>query len=318
MRKITSYGISLLPAVILLFLFSCKPEAGNPVAENAGNKAATSPEKQAKAFQLTAEFRSYWFAGLAEITSYELEQARYGEQREGDAVLIYVTEPFLKDKQVKADGNNPSNISVLKLNSTKKFVTGIYPYSIMTSTFYPLDGQEHALKVTNSVQEWCGQVFAQINNREQYEVSAYSYFESEGDQELKLDKDVLENEIWTQLRVDPESLPTGEILVIPALEYLRLAHRELKAYPANASRTKNGEFMVYVLEYPELQRTLKITYNPDFPYEIEGWSETYKSGFGDAAKMMTSSAKKINTMKIPYWQRNRNKDVILRDSLGLK
>ena len=91
----------------------------------------------------------------------------------------------------------------------------------------------------------------------------------------------------------------------------------MKAYPANAERSGNGEFSVYVLEYPELQRRLEITYHSEFPHEIERWTETYSSGFGDAAKLMTSSASKIKTMKIPYWQKNKNKDVILRDSLGL-
>ena len=44
---------------------------------------------------------SYWYQGKAEISSYELEQVRYGQKHLGDAVLIFVTEDFSKTKQVK-------------------------------------------------------------------------------------------------------------------------------------------------------------------------------------------------------------------------
>ena len=54
---------------------------------------------------LTKAFKKYWFAGDAEISSFTLTQSRYGELRSGDAVLIYVTEDFLPNIQVKA--NNP-------------------------------------------------------------------------------------------------------------------------------------------------------------------------------------------------------------------
>ncbi|MEM1407815.1 MAG: septum formation inhibitor Maf, partial [Bacteroidota bacterium] len=45
---------------------------------------------------VNSEFNNYWYAGKAEITSYELKQSRYGEVHDGEAVLIFVTEPFSK------------------------------------------------------------------------------------------------------------------------------------------------------------------------------------------------------------------------------
>src|SRR5438105_8601198 len=96
------------------------------------------------------QHRAYWTQGKAEITSYKLTQSRYGELHEGDAVLIFVSEPFSRSKQVKLDdwqsaGNDA--VEVLKLNFTKKFVTGIYPYSLMFSVFTPADGSR-SLKTT--------------------------------------------------------------------------------------------------------------------------------------------------------------------------
>ena len=62
----------------------------------------------------------------------------------GKAVLIYVTEDFLNKEQVKANRKSKVSQTVLKLNRTKKFNTGIYPYSIMTSLFTRL-GQKKPL-----------------------------------------------------------------------------------------------------------------------------------------------------------------------------
>ncbi|MEC8831778.1 MAG: septum formation inhibitor Maf, partial [Bacteroidota bacterium] len=164
---------------------------------------------------LSDGFKKYWYAGEAEITSYQLSQARYGEIRDGKAVLIYVTEPFLPEEQVKANNSNPENVSVLKLNATKKFMTGIYPYSIMSSTFYPVYDNQHAIKTSLSVQEWCGHVYSQLNNRDKFEFTSHSYFEGEADQAFSMEKVILENEIWTKIRINPDNLPVGDISIIP-------------------------------------------------------------------------------------------------------
>ncbi|AZQ58263.1 septum formation inhibitor Maf [Maribacter sp. MJ134] len=308
-------GFSLL-TLTLVVLVSCsenKKDKATDIALNEGVKEAVSLEKN----ELSKDFKAYWYAGKAEITSYKLEQARYGEMREGNAVLIYVTEPFLNDKQVKADGNNPDNIPVLKLNSTKNYLTGIYPYSIMNSSFYPVHDNQHALKLTFSSQEWCGQVYTQLNNRAKFEVASHSYFESEADQELQLDKAVLENEIWNKIRINPENLPQGNFNMIPSLEFSRLTHKELKSYSATASLTNNGKHQTYEVNYPELKRTLKINFSTQFPYTIESWSDSFISGYGANAKTLTSTGTKIKTLNTPYWRQNGNKDLYLRDSLGI-
>ena len=83
------------------------------------------------------QFKDYWYQGKAELTSYDLEQARYRDIHQGDAVLIFVTEDFSKKKQVKLDypSKNPKDaVPILKLNSTRKFNTGIYPYSCLLYT----------------------------------------------------------------------------------------------------------------------------------------------------------------------------------------
>ncbi len=306
-------SIVLFAAIIATFE-SCNEIAAKSNEDTATNKTIVKPNPKKS---LSKEFKAYWYAGNAEITSYKLEQARYGELREGTSVLVYVTEPFVADKQVKAEQSKPENIPVLKLNSTKKYLTGIYPYSIMSSSFYPVHDNQQALKIAFSAQEWCGQVFAQINNREKFKIKTFSYFESEGDKDFELDKNVLENEIWNRIRINPSNLPIGELKMIPSLEYIRMAHKELKAYNAITTLTGMNSVNTYKINYPALDRTLEIKFDPAFPYTIDSWSETFKSGFGNRAKTMTSKATKIKTIKTPYWRQNGNNDISLRDTLGL-
>ncbi|WP_339752518.1 septum formation inhibitor Maf [uncultured Winogradskyella sp.] len=293
-------------------LISCKESK----AETSETLAISEPETEVLAPKtiLSKEFKDYWYNGEAEITAYKLEQARYGEMRDGKAVLIFVTEDFLPEVQVKADNYSKTNTPVLKLNATKNFNTGIYPYSIMQSTFYPVVNNQHALKVSASVQEWCGHVYTQLNNREKFEVKLHSYFQNEADQSFKIEKTWTENELWTKLRVNPNLLPVGELEIIPSLEYTRLRHKDLKAYTAYAS-LKNG---TYTVSYAELNRTLKINFNTNFPYDILGWEETSLSGSGDSAKKLITKATKLESIKSAYWSKNNNADEGLRETLKLQ
>ena len=301
--------------ILILFLSACQPGPERETSSNLNTPPPATPVKEAR--KLTPEFKEYWYSGVAELSSYTLEQARYGEIRDGEAVLIYVTEPFDLEKQVKADRKGPNTTSVIKLNRVRKFLTGVYPYSIMSSVFYPVSDNQHALKLTTSVQEWCGHVYAQLNNRESFEVRSHSYFESEADQAFDLPKSLLEDELWTKLRFEPASLPTGKTTLVPSLEYLRLKHKPIKAYEATLTLSEPGESRTYTLTFPDLNRTLQIHFQGTFPYRIEGWTETYPSGFGPGSTMITSTARRKKTLLTQYWRKNTNSDVSLRDTLGL-
>jgi len=130
-----------------LLLLSC----GSPAGSNAVAYPAPSDEQ-----------KKYWYNGEAELTSFNLTQARYGELRTGTAMMIFVTEDFSTKKYTKTDKAGDETTSVLKLNFTKNFITGIYPYSIFTSSFVPFNGEERALKVSTSIQEWCGHVYMEL------------------------------------------------------------------------------------------------------------------------------------------------------------
>ncbi len=211
---------------LLLFIISlggCQ-YAESPISNNSsqGRPLQTAIENNT--------FKDYWYAGKAEITSYELEQSRYGEIHRGKGVFIFVTEPFSKTKQVKLDDPNADpkdKVSVLKMNATRKFNTGIYPYSTMQSVFTPVKFKDHpsTLKVATASQEWCGHTFEQLNfKKNHYEHQLFSYFESEGDTHKKLEKAWLEDELFNRIRIQPDALPNGNIKIIPNTIFSRFKH----------------------------------------------------------------------------------------------
>ncbi len=273
------------------------------------------------------DFNGYWYAGKAEITSYKLEQARYGEIHSGEAVLVFVTEPFSKGKQVKLDDwrdNSSDNVSVMKLNLTKKFLTGIYPYSMMMSSFTPVSSDKHPdpFKVTTSSQEWCGHTWMQLNlEGKDYRLRGFSYFESEGDVDVSVPNVLLEDELWTRIRLNPDQLPVGEVELLPSTFYLRLRHKgnepkkaKVKIFDLDDSEYSSGSHKMYEIQYDD--RSLTIYFESAFPHTILGWEETYLSGFGNPEKL-TTKAKRINTIKSAYWGKNSNKDRAIRKELGL-
>ncbi|MFD1185026.1 hypothetical protein [Pontibacter rugosus] len=271
-------------------------------------------------------FGEYWYQGKAELNSYELEQYRYGEKRVGEAVLIFVTEDFWRDKQVKLDepqANESDAQKVLKLNMTKKFITGIYPYSMMLSVFTPVYDSIPAVKVTASVQEWCGQTYTQLKrNNGKYKAQLFSYFERESDQQLTLDA-IPEDNLWTLLRLHPRQVPTGEVKLIPALLDQRLTHEQLEAEEATitiapATESMAGfaatELQLLTVKYKAYPRTLHIFYTSAFPYQIAGWEEIRRL---EGGKEEVSRATRKATMMIDYWTKNKNKFEPLRRKLKL-
>jgi len=277
---------------------------------------------------LNKEIYSYWKNNKAEISSFELKQVRYGEIREGRAVMIFVTEPFLPNSQVKYDGKKTDEqySEILKLNFERNFKTGIYPYSLMTSVFTPFNAAPgYPYKITTSSQDWCGHTFFQLNNRkENFETNSYSYFQEFGDEKSNLAKAYLEDEIWNKIRLDLNSLPLGEIDIIPSTQYLRFVHLEPKSLRAKAELVTvvdgetGKEVYSYSIDYSDHDRILQIFFEKEIPHKILGWKETYYPLiFTGEKKLMTTEAKIIKSINLDYWERNSNADSIYRTELGL-
>jgi hypothetical protein len=272
------------------------------------------------------QFGQYWYQGKAELNRYELKQVRYGEVRDGNAVLIFVTEDFFSDRQVKYEfGPKEENVqSVLKLNFMRRFYTGIYPYSVMTSVFYPVrDHQPYALKITFTAQEWCGHTFMQLNNRDRkFNMSLRSYFQKEGDQDYAIDRVMLEDEIWAKIRINPDLLPEGDIEMVPGMHELRFQHRPARAVRATAAKTDttfdNQKIVRYQIRYRDIPRTITVFYDQEFPYQIQGWEEYGSSSVSDLSseKTMVTRAHKTHSVLLDYWTKNSVADSTDRKLIG--
>ena len=259
----------------------------------------------------------YWFQGQAEISSYKLSQARYGEIHEGQAVLVFVSEPFSESKYVKSDHNGNDISRVLKLNFTKKFNTGIYPYSMITSTFIPFDADQ-SLKISSSVQEWCGHAYMELLNKKKFELTVHSYFEGESIEKSELEKTYLEDDIWSLIRLNPDNLPLGTVKMIPSFFYIRLLHIPAKAYKAviNTEKT-NANTSTVSINYPDLNRTIEINYENEYPHKILNWNESYYSGWGKSRQLLRTKGELMATRNSAYWTENKKADTNLRRELRL-
>ena len=115
--------------------------------------------------QVPDGFWDHWGDGRAELAAYELAFPRYGEVRRGKATLVTVSQRFDDAQRVKPEGRGRDSYPVLKQNLVMDFQTGIYDYNVMTSTFLRLDGGAplgEPVKVSMSMQEWCGHVYEQL------------------------------------------------------------------------------------------------------------------------------------------------------------
>jgi len=270
-------------------------------------------------------FGKYWFSGKAEISTYDLQQTQYGRLNPGQAVLIFVTEDFRTDTQVKSEleYSRSKATAVLKLNIIKRFVTGIYDYSLYTSVFTPIDRQifPHSLKVSFTAQDWCGHTFMQLNARNNgFKATGRSYFEDEVEQDFEVEKALLEDEIWTRLRLNPGELPTGKIKLIPSLSAARLRKQKIAPNEANATLNdyvgvdfKGKKLKVYAITYADA-RKLSIFYEADFPHQIAGWEDTCQN----KGKVLTTRAILKKTLKSDYWNKNMPNFDTLRDTLQLR
>lgn len=306
-----------LALVIVVVGAGCDSESSSPRAASSleSVEGQVTPERFAGQH---ASFDSYWYQGKAELTRYALRQARYGEVHDGEAVLIFVTEDFLPKLQVKHEsGESEDALSVLKLNAYLRFYTGIYPYTVMTSSFSPATGAP-TLKLSNTVQEWCGQVYSQINRRSDgLHTLMHSYFQKEADQKMTLPNATLEDGLWAQLRIAPEGIREGKQDIVPALSYVRMRHKALRAYPAVVARKTNVDsdlidHPLHALEvdYPPLGRKLVIYYEPDFPHVIQAWEETEGP--------FRTTAVRTHAIIDDYWNHNSVSDAPYRDALGLQ
>ena len=142
-----------------------------------------------------------------------------------------------------------------------------------------------------------------------YHFGGYSYFEQEGDQKFSLPMHLLEDELWTRLRLAPDKLPIGKTPIITGAFYTQLAHTPIGIEQATLTMIADSTAQTLTLQYSN-NRVLKIVTEKTFPFKIMMWEEWQNNN-------LTARATLRSSRQIPYWQMNKNQNATWRDTLGL-
>ena len=273
-------------------------------------------------------FWGYWGDGKAELDGYALTEPRYGQQRHGTAVMIFVTEDFSDSARVKADpGKHPAAdvYPVLKLNFVRDFQTGIYDYSLLGSVFARVADGFPWVKTSFSSREWCGHVYQQWLARadnKTMEGALHSYFDGEADAAPTLplpDGGVLEDTLPILLRgLRGDYLPAGGSRTVPLLPSSMRARFEHKpqmwgeatirragSTSVVASALGKVEAVSYVVE-EKGGPTVSWTIEAAAPHRILAWHSTS----GEAGTLLGST-------RLPYWALHDEGGEKLLKQLGL-
>lgn len=271
------------------------------------------------------KFGDYWHDGKAELDGYRLTVSRYGQERSGTAVMIFVTEPFSEGKRVKVNdaGAKPEDtFDALKLNLVRDFQTGVYDYNTMTSVFVHSSDFSPS-KITFSSAEWCGHVYSELlfgarDLRSRY----FSYFEDETrDGKIEYPRGgVAEDNLFILLRgLRGEYLKAGgkrSIRLMPSSFSSRLAHKELSWVGAEVSRANRTERVsVPAGSFEVMRYTVKIQdgrtgtflVESNYPHRIIRWSLS-----PDVRGELTGSK------RLAYWKLNHEGEESYREGLGLR
>lgn len=303
-----------------LALGACQPEA-RPEAPL--SDAARQTEAQG-AIRAGDRFWSHWSDGKAELDGYDLIQPRYGEKRHGRAVLVYVTEPWSRARNVKVDRYNPQDpdhTMALKLNAVRKFQTGVYDYSVLTSVFVEPGRGFAPMEITFSMQEWCGHVFEEAHFGDKAEVRLNSYFEGEsGEATLPTGANfVAEDTLLIGLRglaADELERKSGVVTLLGSATQRRLKHMPVKAFESKIAWSDKpsevtvpaGTFKVHEATWGRQGGdTCTAWIEVAYPHRVIGW----RCGDGEEARMTGSK-------RIPYWNTHREGDEVLLKELGLE
>ena len=298
----------------------------------------------------TSEFWEWWGDGQAELSGYRLTLNRYGDPREAELALIYVTEPHDRRSWIKDDDARGRNrVEVLKLNSNAFFLTGIYPYGVMTSVFSPVDRYREErfqpVRIVHSAQEWCGAYSHMVwPGPDRLRSLRLSYFAGEDERVADLAAEpgtLYEDALLIQLReLDGPFAGGGEWegWVVPALWRVRAGHGDPSPVRARITREEGvGEIPVQAhpgegfsfggsaAARPETVSSPSTSAVPVTRFTLEA---------GDYRRVIdverdhprrilgwtTSTGEEaviLATERLPYWRLNRLGDESYRELLGL-
>ncbi len=281
-------------------------------------------------------FGAYWHDGQAELSGYRYTVTRYGQPRQGQAVLIYVTEPFRRSKNVKADNpnQNPADtFDAFKLNLVRDFQTGVYDYNTMASVFVR-SSDFSPVKLSFTSAEWCGHVYEELAlDQNRVTEKIFSYFEDESSSRThnRPAKGVVEDNLFILLRgLRGAFLEPGQersVSLLPGALYRRLTHQPLgwttarirRAHKPQQIETPAGEFdtTLYTIQTQQGRRG-QFWIEMPYPHRVVQWSWQPAPVAGkNPSQEAAESGQLTGTVRLKYWQRHANGHEKHLEQLGL-
>ena len=267
--------------------------------------------------QASADFSARWRDGRAEVAAYRGTVMRYGAARDAEAVLVYVTEPLDRRTLIKDDDAPASErLDVLKLNFALRLQTGIYPYSVLTSVFAPIDAYDgerfSPAKITLGEQDWCGGTFAAIwPDRHALVERSHSYFASEGDVAARTEVPggaLYEDALYIQLRELDGPFAGGAEwrgAIIPSLWHARRDHHAIVPATGRITREETTERTRFTMRLDDgYERTFDVGPAPDRPLLA------FHSSGGDDFRL-------VGRERLAYWELHDLGEESYRAQLGI-
>jgi hypothetical protein len=235
--------------------------------------------------------------------------------------LIFVTETFTDEQRVKSDGGHRDEYPVMKLNAVMDYQTGMYDYNVMTSTFVRIDGKGALgvpVKVSMSMQEWCGHVYEQLlPSEDAVQWTSHSYFDGEGDRQTPYPLRggaVFLDALPVLVRGLVGELKDGTYDAFPTLVSGRYAHKPPAWTSVTVSRSNvPSQVTVPAGTFEVVQVTTEVdgvrtvwSVESAAPHHLVRWERSD----GEVAEL-------LGTDRIAYWQQNKPGGEDLLPSIGL-
>lgn len=254
-------------------------------------------------------FWNHWSDGNAEVSEYQLSFPRYGKINQGKNTLIFVTEDFLKNSQVKADRSNGSNYKVVKFNNIRNFNTGHYDYNSQTSAFNIIDFKKKnysTVKISLNLFEWCGNTFIQLNKKNNfYEYNRYSYFENYTDNKKSIPYSsnliIHEDSIFFHVRELLRELNFKNnnklinLKILTSTFYNALNGAEPKILAADIEIVNQELFKLFKIDFGIRKYQIKV--EKAYPRKILSWKIIHNSKKINGIE----EGKLINSRRMAYW-----------------
>lgn len=243
---------------------------------------------------------TYWGDGKAEYDIYDGQIMRYGQPRSCEVIHIIVREPFDPKQFVKPEGQpREGAITVLKLNQILHFLAGLELYQQMHSSFWRVDNSQ-LFKWSLTSNDSCGNTYKEARriapDAVNYDYRTYWDNMAAGQESVAMPANAwFYDELPWRVRTLDFRQPRGTADIQLAPSVINSKKDTITFRPAKISYTSTDRTIDVTVQHAGGSDKLVLDRNG--PYLMREWA----AANGSRLKMK-------RTMKVDYWNYNKNGD----------